>query len=209
MEQRAAFFDDGFAIQSGAGQLRVSFVGADAGARATGFRPIAGRANFLLGSDPAQWRQDVSVFAGIEYRDLYPGITARYVGGRSLKSEFHVSPGADPAAIRLAYGGAEVRIEEEGALLVTAQGVALRELAPDVYVQGPGDSRVAVPCRYRLFPDGTVGFEVGSYDTRRPLVIDPAITYATYLGGQRDGCCNGRGTGRIGQPLCRGMDGVD
>src|SRR5438445_729384 len=29
----------------------------------------------------------------------------------------------------------------------------------------------------------TVGFHVGSYDARRPLVIDPTITLATYVGG--------------------------
>src|SRR5204863_7571998 len=28
-----------------------------------------------------------------------------------------------------------------------------------------------------------IGFEVGGYDTSRPLVIDPAIVYSTYLGG--------------------------
>ena len=37
--------------------------------------------------------------------------------------------------------------------------------------------------RYVLFEDGSVGFEVGSYDASRELVIDPILSYGTYLGG--------------------------
>jgi hypothetical protein len=35
-----------------------------------------------------------------------------------------------------------------------------------------------------------VSFEIGSYDTTRPLVIDPALNYSTYIGGRnRDYAC--------------------
>ena len=31
-----------------------------------------------------------------------------------------------------------------------------------------------------------VGFSIGTYDTTRPLVIDPTLSYATYVGGNND-----------------------
>ena len=37
--------------------------------------------------------------------------------------------------------------------------------------------------RYRILDAHTVGFEIGAYDASVPLVIDPTITYCTYLGG--------------------------
>jgi hypothetical protein len=37
--------------------------------------------------------------------------------------------------------------------------------------------------RYVLLCQNEVGFEVGEYDAGRPLVIDPVLSYATYLGG--------------------------
>ena len=37
--------------------------------------------------------------------------------------------------------------------------------------------------RFQLLGDNTAGFALGSYDPTKPLVIDPVLTYATYLGG--------------------------
>jgi hypothetical protein len=37
--------------------------------------------------------------------------------------------------------------------------------------------------QYVIKSEHQVGFEVASYDPRKPLVIDPALTYSTYLGG--------------------------
>jgi Ca2+-binding RTX toxin-like protein len=45
--------------------------------------------------------------------------------------------------------------------------------------------RVMVEGRFSL-EGGEVGFEVGAYDHRHPLVIDPTIVYSTYLGGSGD-----------------------
>ena len=36
-----------------------------------------------------------------------------------------------------------------------------------------------------------VGFDIGSYDRELPLVIDPPLIYATYLGGSGDDYANG------------------
>ncbi|MBI4166047.1 MAG: SBBP repeat-containing protein [Acidobacteria bacterium] len=37
--------------------------------------------------------------------------------------------------------------------------------------------------RFVLLAENRVGFELGSYDKSRPLVIDPVLIYSTYLGG--------------------------
>jgi Beta-propeller repeat len=67
----------------------------------------------------------------------------------------------------------------------TPQGV-LKDAAPVSY-QLIGGERVAVESRYKLLEGegGGYGFAVGAYDPRYPLVIDPGLTYSTFLGGGR------------------------
>ena len=40
-----------------------------------------------------------------------------------------------------------------------------------------------IEARYVLKPDGEVTFAIAPYDTTLPLIIDPALSYSTYLGG--------------------------
>ena len=40
--------------------------------------------------------------------------------------------------------------------------------------------------RYVLRANNQVGFEVGPYDAGQPLIIDPVLSYSTYLGGGND-----------------------
>ena len=59
-------------------------------------------------------------------------------------------------------------------------GGDIRLKKPLVYQEVDG-ARRKVAGGYRL-SDGQVGFQVGAYDVDRPLVIDPVLTYATYIG---------------------------
>jgi hypothetical protein len=57
-----------------------------------------------------------------------------------------------------------------------------------VIYQGAGaGGRVEVSGRYTLIDTHTVGFEIAAYDHLLPLIIDPVLTYATYLGGSGTG----------------------
>ena len=44
---------------------------------------------------------------------------------------------------------------------------------------------------YVLEPDGEVAFEIAPYDTTRPLIIDPILSYSSYLGGSDMDYANG------------------
>ncbi|MEJ2600513.1 MAG: SBBP repeat-containing protein, partial [Anaerolineales bacterium] len=46
-------------------------------------------------------------------------------------------------------------------------------------------AKVAVDARYRIH-GRTVAFQLGDYDHRRPLIIDPTLIYGSYVGGTGD-----------------------
>ena len=164
--------------------VRLAFLGANRAPTITGAHRTTGVVNYLIGSDPARWHKNLPSYTEVVYRGLWPGVALR-VRGRSgvLEYEFHVAPGADVSPIRLGYRGQQrLSLEGGGALRIqTALGV-LRDTRPVSYQQ-IGGKRVAVESRFALGPGDAYGFEVGAYDHRYPLVIDPGLVYSTYLGG--------------------------
>ena len=93
-----------------------------------------------------------------------------------------VAPGADPRVIKLRFEGARVRLDRTGDLVLETPAGELRQQQPFVYQLADGGQR-AVVSRYILEDPDTVGFQVGTYDATRPLIIDPVVSYSTYLGG--------------------------
>jgi hypothetical protein len=189
---RAGFQTDGVLFQIHRMNLRVRFAGANARVAMEAQEPMPGKANFLIGNRSEDWKTGVPTYHKIRYRRLYPGIDMTYGGtDRLIKSEFLVTPGANPAAIRLEYSGVDrVSIDTNGDLVVGGAGVELREQAPGIY-QETALGRVAVKGRYRMLGARTVGFEIEAYDASQPLVIDPVLSYATYLGGSGQSAVTG------------------
>lgn len=160
--------------------LRVDFEDANPEVAIEGLDRLGGNANFLIGNQEQNWKTDLPTYQKILYRNLYPGIDMTYGGiGHRIKSEFMVNPGADPARIRLRYSGADhISIEPNGDLLIRGRQTEAREEAPVIFQKG-----AQIPGQYRLLDADTVGFILGDYDPSQPLLIDPTLTYATYLGG--------------------------
>ena len=167
--------------------LRLTLVGADQGARAVGVEPLPSHSNYFVGNDPRAWRTDVPHYARVDVREVYPGIGLSYYGnGGQIEYDFRVGPGADPGRIRLHIEGAQdLWLDEQGRLLLSVEGGELIHHAPILY-QEVADQRRSVTGRYVRCGPRDVCFQVGEYDSTRPLVIDPVLSYSTYLGGAND-----------------------
>jgi hypothetical protein len=150
----------------------------------TGEEEQGGKTNYLHGSDPARWTTGVPGFGRVRCADVYPGIDLVYHGTEGvLEYDFVVAPGADPGRIALAVEGADsVAIDPRGDLVLETAAGTLRQHAPVAYQEVAGGRR-EVTGRYAVRADGSVGFEVGAYDAASALVIDPTLSWASYLGG--------------------------
>lgn len=169
--------------------LRMRWFGGNSSPSISGQGELPGQSHYLIGRDRAGWRTGIPSYARVLYRDVYPGIDLVFYGReRQLEHDFRLAPGADPAAIRLEFLGAErVAIDPAGDLVVAVGGAEIRLKRP-VSFQEIGPGRREVASSWRLLPAGQAGspragFEVGSYDRLQPLVIDPVLVYSTYLGG--------------------------
>ena len=158
----AQFADRGMSLATPTGEVRVAFMGADPGSTVRSAR------NTLF------------------YAGTWPGIETRYAPYRqTLKSEYHVAPGADPTLIRLRYDGSNVPlIMGDGSLMISAAGAEFLESPPYAYQDQQG--RVRIQAAWYVYRDGTVGVKVGPYDPSRLLIIDPVMNYSTLFGGSGD-----------------------
>src|SRR5262249_46167126 len=75
-----------------------------------------------------------------------------------------------------------ILINADGDLILRASEGEWRQHRPVAYQEVDGTRRF-IPSRYVLSGRNRVSFEVGAYDRNRALVIDPVVSYATYLGG--------------------------
>src|SRR5205823_3660540 len=147
-----------------------------------------------LGSDPAKWQTNVRAYSKVEYKNVYDGIDLVYYGNqRQLEYDFVVQPGADPRNIGFEIQSStlqgrrkqDLRIDTAGDLLLATAAGPIHFHKPIVYQTGTDSqpaSRRLVDGRYVITRDKRVHFKIAAYDKTQPLIIDPVLTYSTYLG---------------------------
>ena len=158
--------------------------------------------NHVQGNDRTKWRTGLPAYERVAYADVYPGVDLVYYGNQQqLEYDFVVAPGASHDAIDLAFSGQTgLSIDDAGQLVIATTRGAVVQRAPLVYQEDAEGSHQPVDGGYVIRGDGHVGFRVGSYDARRPLVIDPVLGYSTYLGGS--GGDERRASRLTGQAMC-------
>lgn len=172
--------------------VRMELAGGNPSAAVAGADQLPGKSNYLIGNNPAKWHRDIPQFARVRYQGVYPGVDLVYYGNQGqLEYDFEVAPGADPAQIALHFQGPEkTALDASGNLILASNGGEIQLKAPQVYQQS-GAERLPVAAKFVVRQDGKIAFELGAYDRRRALVIDPVLTYSTYFGGSGAEACPG------------------
>jgi len=183
--------------------LRLRLLGANATPAVAGIAKLPGNTNYFLGNNPKQWRTEVPAFAKVLYKGVYPGIDLIYHGCQSqLEFDFAAAPGADVSAITMEVTGLRskvekgkmrdairARIDSAGNLVLDAgdgQLVLHKPVAYQATGSGVKTGRTYVDARYVIRGTNQVGFEIGARDAQKALIIDPILSYSTYLGGSQD-----------------------
>jgi hypothetical protein len=162
--------------------LRMTLAGANRNLSASPEKELPGKVNYLIGNDPAQWKIDLPEYSRVNYRGVYPGVDLVYYGNQgTLEYDFVVQPNADAGSIALQMHGAQkLSTGSEGDLELQLSGGSIAWKRPVAYQLRDGQ-RQQVAADYTINGD-KVGFRLGAYDHNTPLVVDPALTYGTYIG---------------------------
>jgi uncharacterized protein (TIGR03437 family) len=165
------------------GSLRVRFEGGNRTPRLEAEDALPGKTNYFIGKDSSRWRRDIPLFGKVRYQGIYPGIDAVFYGNpEDFEYDLVLAPGADPRKIHLAYSGAKrMRVDAAGDLIFSLASSEIRQHRPRI-LQGTK----AIDGHYVVLGQNRIGFSIAKYDRKKPLTIDPVVTYSTYLGGSSE-----------------------
>ena len=169
--------------------IGLKLIHANTAPRVEALEPLPGQINYLFGNDHSQWRTGIKTFGRVKQHAVYPGVDLVWYGNQGqLEYDFVVAPGADPSVIKLVFTGAEsIQLDDNGDLLLQTSEGTIRQQRPLVYQEADGQ-RHQIESGYKLsaIRNQEVSFQIGEYDSRLPLVIDPILVYSTFLGSGSD-----------------------
>ncbi len=171
-------------IAVGGETVTMSFGAPNAVSSPVGETELSTRTNYLVGNDPSKWRRNVPTFGSVVYEDAAPGIAAVVYGtNQQLEYDMRIARGADPRALAVRFEGQRgLTVRDDGAIEIELARCRMIQ-RPAVAYQDLGAVRRQVAAQYVARADGSIGIELGDYDSSAPLVIDPVLDFEVFLGG--------------------------
>jgi hypothetical protein len=184
----ASFGRDAIKLRLGKDQptsFGLTFEGASQNATLVGEGKRSGYYNFFTGNDSLKWRSRVAAYSSVLYRGLYDGVDMRVrETGERLEYDLILAAGTDVAKVVVrADGVSGLEVASDGSLILQTAAGALRQTPPVTWEELPNGERRALQCRFRKIDAQRYGFEALGRSGNLPLVIDPGLEWATYLGG--------------------------
>ncbi|HEX4808366.1 MAG TPA: SBBP repeat-containing protein [Bryobacteraceae bacterium] len=143
---------------------------------------LPGHSSYMIGPK-SSWRT-VQQYGTLHRNGIYSGVDLVMHGSAAgMEYDFVVAPRAATDPIRFALNSArEVTIEPNGSLVARSENGDLRLKAPVAYQNIAGQRR-EIEVHFAMRGSKEVGFKLGPYDTKLPLIIDPVLEYMSVLGG--------------------------
>lgn len=171
--------------------FRLDFVGGDPAAQIQGSDFGSSLYHYRIGADPERWQSGLKGAGRLQVEDVWPGIDVVFrEGAEGLEYDVEVDAGArlDQARFRLRGPSGELDLESGRLRFVTEWG-ALNQSAPKSFViaesseaeNGFGSQPTA--SSFELLDDGTFGFVATGRAIGQRLVVDPGVSWASYIGG--------------------------
>jgi len=142
--------------------------------------------NYFVGNDQSKWASNVKKYEEVAYKELYKNIDLKfYLNKGILKYDFIVNPEANANEIQLEYTGVDELFIKNGNLHIKTSVNEIIEQKPYAYQLINGIEK-EVKCSFTL-ENNTLSFKFPKgYNKTYPLIIDPALIFASYSGATVD-----------------------
>ncbi len=146
-----------------------------------------GKVNYFIGNEPEKWKNELSIFKKIRYKEVFPNVDIVFYGKSGhLEYDILVKPGADISKISFEICGTKELSLNDGSIVVKlSSGNTIFQKKPYIYQEING-KRFEIDGSYRIKKENgkfIFSFHIKSFNNSYPLIIDPTLIYSTYLGG--------------------------
>ncbi|RMF95361.1 MAG: hypothetical protein D6734_05710 [Candidatus Schekmanbacteria bacterium] len=154
------------------------------------------KVNYFRGRDKDKWQTNLSTYNEINLGEVYDGVELKLKAyGNNVEKLFTVKPSGKVSDIKMSFEGAKgVKVIDTGELELSTEYGDIKFTKPVAY-QEIGGKRIDVRCEFVIEKDVVesspmdhgdpiiYGFRIASYNKDYPIIIDPQLSYSTYLGG--------------------------
>lgn len=148
-------------------------------------KPLETYNNYIIGTDSSKWKGYCKIFQAVTYKNLYPGIDARYyTSNGQLKYDIIVHPKADINKLIMQIEGADKVFTKNGQLVIQTSVGEVKEQVPYSY-QIINGIKKEVKSSFKT-AGNLVKFVVEDYAADQTLVIDPTLIFSTFTGSTSD-----------------------
>lgn len=164
--------------------LRIELAGARTTASVAGLDRSTSTVNYFMGRSEASWTS-IPTYHKVLVEDAFPDVDVVYYEHEGqLEYDFVVAPNRPPVDLRLRFEGAtSVDLDADGNLAIALPHARLSQHRPRVRAR-LGDEESTVDCHYEKLGPFEVAIRLGPYDRAATVLIDPVLSYSTYLGGE-------------------------
>jgi hypothetical protein len=201
--QVAFVTQNGLVLSSQGEAIAMRIVDASRNARITAEGEVEGVSNYYLGKRSIS---GLAHYSRVRVNDIRPGIDVLYHWNeQSLEYDVVIHPGANPEALLFRFeGGSAPEVADNGDLVFKTNSGELRQHAPQVW-QEAGGRRRAIGCKYVLSGLREVKLQLSGFDRSLELVIDPVLSYSTYLIGASNDVPAGIAADSVGSAYVTGQ----
>ncbi|RMD93118.1 MAG: hypothetical protein D6813_04645, partial [Calditrichaeota bacterium] len=141
--------------------------------------------NYIIGRDPEGWQIGIPTYRKLNFREIYSKIDLKVYSNSEgeLEYDFILKPGADLSSVKLRFEPVnQLKIDRDGELFIQPGQGKIMHWKSKIYQETPTGVKVLAGGFVQL-NKYEVGFAVEDYDSTYPLVIDPVLSFSSYLGG--------------------------
>jgi hypothetical protein len=150
-----------------------------------GVSPAEARFSFYYGNESSGRAEALRSYYELFYYGLYPGVNLRFYGNdNELEYDLILQPGADLNCVQFEIMDANrLTVSATGELLLHTEAGTVAQSPPLIYQVENGE-KIRCSGGYQLIGDSSYSFILSAdCDPSRIVVIDPVLSYSSYLGG--------------------------